>query len=60
MFNRVVDSREPMPPRGSSSSQSSSITPHVSRIHLNYELTENHLREMQEVLMAEQEDHRAT
>jgi hypothetical protein len=49
-----------MPPRGSSSSQSSSITPRVSQIHLNYELIENQLRATQDVLTVEQEDHRAT
>jgi hypothetical protein len=49
-----------MPPRGSSSSQSSSITSRVSQIHLNYELMENQLRATQDVLTVEQEDHRAT
>jgi hypothetical protein len=41
MFNGVVDSREAMPPRGNSSSQSSGLTPHVSQIDLNYEVMEN-------------------
>jgi hypothetical protein len=30
----------------------------MSQIHLNYESMENHLRMTQEVLVAEQEDHR--
>jgi hypothetical protein len=49
-----------MPPRESSSSQSSGITPRVSQIHLKYEAIENQLRMMQDVLMMEQEDHRVT
>jgi hypothetical protein len=49
-----------MPPRGSSSSQSSGITPRISQIHLNYEAMENQLKATQDVLTAEQEDHRAT
>jgi hypothetical protein len=49
-----------MPPRGSSLSQPSGIMPHISQIHLNYEVMENHLRTMQDVLMEQQEDHRAT
>jgi hypothetical protein len=56
----VVDSREAMPPRGSSSSQSSAISPRISQIHLNYEAMENQLKATQDVLAAEQEDHRAT
>jgi hypothetical protein len=60
MFNRVVDSREAMPLRGSSSSQSTGLTPRVSQIHLNYEAMENQLSTMKDVLTAEQEDHRET
>jgi hypothetical protein len=60
LFDGVVDSRETMPSRGSSSSQSSDITPCVSQIHLNYEAMENQLRATQDVMMVEQEDHRAT
>jgi hypothetical protein len=59
LFHGVVESREAMPLRGSSSSQSSGITPRVSQIHLNYEAMENQLRATQDVLTAEQEDHRA-
>jgi hypothetical protein len=60
LFDGVVDSREAMPPRGSSSSQSSGLTPRVSQIHLNYVVMENQIRTMQDVLAAEQEDHRET
>jgi hypothetical protein len=49
-----------MSPRGSSSSQSSGLTPHVSQIHLNYERMKNELRATQDVLTAEREDNRAT
>jgi hypothetical protein len=49
-----------MSPRGSSLSQSSGLTPHVSQIHLNYEEMENQYRTTQDVLAAEQEDHRET
>jgi hypothetical protein len=37
LFDGVLDSREAMPPRWSSSSTSSSLTPRVSQMHLNYE-----------------------
>jgi hypothetical protein len=60
LFDGVADFREAMPPRGSSSSQSPGITPHVSQKHLNYEATENQLRMTQDVLMVEQEDHKVT
>jgi hypothetical protein len=60
LFDGVLDSREAMPPRRSSSSTSSGLTPCVSQIHLNYESMENLLRTMQDVLGAEQEDHRET
>jgi hypothetical protein len=60
LFDGVVDSRETMSPRGSSSSQSSGITSCVSQIHLNYEAMENQLRATQDMMMVEQEDHRAT
>jgi hypothetical protein len=59
LFDGVVDSRETMPPRGSLSSQSSSIMPRVSQIHLNYESKENQLRATPDMLTAKQ-DHRAT
>jgi hypothetical protein len=36
MFDGVMDSKEAMLSSGSSSSQSSSITPCDSQIHLNY------------------------
>jgi hypothetical protein len=49
-----------MSPKGSSSSQSSSLTPRVSQIHLNYEAIENQLKTTQDVLAVEQEDHRDT
>jgi hypothetical protein len=49
-----------MPPRGSSSSQSSGITHRISQIHLNYEAMKNQLKVTQDMLAAEQEDHRAT
>jgi hypothetical protein len=49
-----------MPWRRSSSSTSSGLTPRVSQIHLNYESMENQLRMTQEVLAAEQEEHRET
>jgi hypothetical protein len=54
LFDGVLHSREAMPPRWSSSSTSSGLTPHVSRIHLNYESMENWLRMMQKVLTVEQ------
>jgi hypothetical protein len=40
LFDGVVDSRVAMLPRGSSSSQSSGLTAHVSQVHLNYEAME--------------------
>jgi hypothetical protein len=55
LFNGVVDSREALSPRGSSSSQSSNIMPHVSQINLNYEVMENQLKAMQGTLTVEQE-----
>jgi hypothetical protein len=39
---------------------SSGLTPRVSQIHLNYEMIENQLRTTENVLAAEQEDHRET
>jgi hypothetical protein len=56
----VLDSREAMPPRQSSLSTSSGLMPHVSQIHLNYESVKNQRRTTQNVLAAEQEDHRET
>jgi hypothetical protein len=49
-----------MPPRRSSSSTFSGLTPHVSQIYLNYETMENQFKTMQDVLAVEQEDHRDT
>jgi hypothetical protein len=49
-----------MLPRQSSSFTSSGLTPRVSQIYLNYESMENQLRMTQDVLAAEQEDHRET
>jgi hypothetical protein len=60
LFGGVLDSREAMPPRWSSSSTSSSFTPRVSQIYLNYEMMENQLWTTEDVLTAEQEDHRET
>jgi hypothetical protein len=60
LFDGVLDSREAMSPRQSSSSTSSSLTSRVSQIHLNYELMQNELRSMQDMLPMEQEDHRGT
>jgi hypothetical protein len=37
-----------MPPRQSSSSMSSGLTPRVSQMHLNYESMQDELREMRE------------
>jgi hypothetical protein len=37
-----------MPPRRSSSSMSSGLTPRVSQMHLNYESMQDELREMRE------------
>jgi hypothetical protein len=44
LFDGVVDSREAMLPRGSSSSRSFGLTPDVSQIHLNYKRMENQLK----------------
>jgi hypothetical protein len=60
LFDGVLDSREAMLPRRSSSFTSSGLTPRVSQIYLNYESMENQLRMTQDVLAAEQEDHRET
>jgi hypothetical protein len=60
LLDGVLDSREAMPLRQNSSSTSSGLTPHVSHIHLNYESMQNELRSTQDVLAAEQEDHRET
>jgi hypothetical protein len=49
-----------MPPRGSSSSTSFGIMPRVSQKHLNYEVMENQLKTTQDLLVAEQEEHRDT
>jgi hypothetical protein len=56
LFDGVGDSRDAKPLRGSSLSQSSSLTPRVSQINLKYEMMENYLRAMQDVLEAERED----
>jgi hypothetical protein len=60
LFDGVLDSREAVPPRQSSSSTSSGLTSRVSQIHLNYEAMENDLRTMKDVLAMEQENHRVT
>jgi hypothetical protein len=57
-FLALLDSREAMTLRQSSSSSSSGLTPRVSQIHLNYETMENQLITTQDVLAAKQEDHR--
>jgi hypothetical protein len=44
----VLDSKEAMSSRRSSSSTSSDLTPCVFQMHLNYELMQDELREMQE------------
>jgi predicted amino acid-binding ACT domain protein len=49
-----------MPPRQSSSSTSLGLTPRVSQIHINYEVMKNQLTITQDVLAAEQKDHRET
>jgi hypothetical protein len=48
-----------MPSRGSSSSQSSSLTPRVSQIHLNYDRVEEQLKAKQDELAVERETSRA-
>jgi hypothetical protein len=49
----VLDSREAVPSRRSSSSTSSGLMPHVSQIHLNYDVMENDLRTTKDVLAVE-------
>jgi hypothetical protein len=60
LFDGVLDSREAMLPRQSSSSTSSGLMPRVSQIHLNYEAMENDPGTTKDVLMVEQENHRVT
>jgi hypothetical protein len=60
LFDGVLDSKVVMQSGRISLSPSSGLTSHVSQIHLNYESMENQLRMMQEVLAAEQEDHKET
>jgi hypothetical protein len=60
LFDGVLDSKEAMPPRQSSSSTSSSLTPRVPQIYLNYESMQNELRSTQDVLAVEQKDHKET
>jgi hypothetical protein len=60
LFDGVLDFREAIPSRRSSSPTSSGLTLRVSQIHLNYESMQNELRSTQDVLAAEQEDHRET
>jgi hypothetical protein len=60
LFDGVLDSREAVPLRRSSSSTSSGLMPHVSQIHLNYEAMKNDLRMTKDVLAVEQENHRVT
>jgi hypothetical protein len=57
LFDGMLDSREAMPSRQSSSSTSFGLMPRVSQIHLNYESMENQLRTMQDEPTVEQEDH---
>jgi hypothetical protein len=45
LFDGVLDSREAVPLRQSSSSMSSGLTPHVSQMHLNYESMQDDPRE---------------
>jgi hypothetical protein len=49
-----------MPPRQSLLSTSFGLMTRVSQIQLNYEAMKNQLRTTQDVLAAEQEDHRET
>jgi hypothetical protein len=60
LFYGVLDSREAVLLRRSSSSTSSGLTPRVSQIHLNYEAMENDLKTTKDVLAVEQENHRVT
>jgi hypothetical protein len=55
LFDGVLDSKEVMPPRRSSSSMSSGLMPRVFQINLNYEVIENDLRTTKDVLAVEQE-----
>jgi hypothetical protein len=55
MFDGVVDSRESMSSRGSSSQYSYGLTPRVSKIHLDYGRVEDQLRATQDKLAAERE-----
>jgi hypothetical protein len=48
LLDGVLDSREAMPLMKSSSSSSTSLTPCVSQMHLNYESMQDELRETQE------------
>jgi hypothetical protein len=48
LFDGVMDSREAMPPRQSSSSSSSGLMPRVSQVHINYESMQDELRETRE------------
>jgi hypothetical protein len=45
LFDGVLDSREAMPPRQSSSSSFSGLMPRVPQMHLNYESMQDELRE---------------
>jgi hypothetical protein len=56
----MLDSKEAMPLRESSSSQSSGLTSHVSQMSLYYAVMKNWLRTVQDVLAVKQEEHRAT
>jgi hypothetical protein len=60
LFDGVLDSREAVPLRRSSSSTSFGLMPRVSQIHLNYEAMKNDLRMTKDVLPVEQENHRVT
>jgi hypothetical protein len=52
LFDGVLDSREAMPSRWSSSSKSSDLMPRVSQMHLNYESMQDELRETRESVNA--------
>jgi hypothetical protein len=58
LLDGVLDSREVMPSRRSSSSTSSGLMPRVFQINLNYEVMENDLRTTKDVLAVEQENQR--
>jgi hypothetical protein len=60
LFNGVVESRESMSLKGSSPQSSSSVMPHSSKIHLDYSMVEQELRQMREEMAVERETNRMT